>query len=133
MTHPGPVMDADALQDLAASIALEQPAASLEHPFGPTWDVFKVAGLVFALITDEPGRRIINLKAEPEECRALCEQFDSITPGYHMNKKHWISLSAGEGIDAELVRELVLGSYRLVVAKLPRSRRPVDPEAWGLA
>lgn len=126
-------MDAQSLHVVARAIALEQPLSTLEHPFGPEWDVMKVAGLVFCLLTVEPGRAIVTVKAEPPECEALCQEFASIAPGYHMNKRHWVSVAAGEGVDDALVRELVVGSYRLVVGKLPRARRPIDPATYGVA
>jgi hypothetical protein len=69
--------------------------------------------------------------ADPSEAHALREQYRHITPGYHMNKKHWITLESGEGVDKELVRELVTDSYRLVVAHLPKAQRPVDPHTYG--
>lgn len=71
------------------------------------------------------------LKADPGEAAALREQYSHITPGYHMNKNHWITLESGEGVDKELVRELVIDSYRLVVAHLPGAERPVDPHTYG--
>ncbi|QBI56217.1 MmcQ/YjbR family DNA-binding protein [Streptomonospora litoralis] len=54
-----------------------------------------------------------------------------ITAGYHMNKRHWITLAPGDSVDTKLVEELVTESYRLVLATLPRSRRPIAPEAVG--
>ena len=48
-----------------------------------------------------------------------------------MNKKHWITLESGEGVDEDLVRELVTDSYRLVVAHLPKVEQPVDPHTYG--
>ncbi len=45
-----------------------------------------------------------------------------ISPGYHMNKKHWITVESGE---------LVTDSYRLVVAHLPKAERPVGPHTYG--
>ncbi|MEU5993104.1 hypothetical protein ABZ806_29400 [Spirillospora sp. NPDC047418] len=50
--------------------------------------------------------------------------------GHHMNKRHWITLGPGDAIDKKLVKELV-ELYRLVVANLPKSRRPVDPAQFG--
>ncbi|MDX6590814.1 MAG: hypothetical protein QOJ13_10 [Gaiellales bacterium] len=49
-----------------------------------------------------------------------------------MNKKHWITLAAGDSIDQNLVEELVTDSYRLVVGNLPKPRRPVDPDTFDL-
>ena len=61
------------------------------------------------------------------------EMHAAVTRGYHMNKKHWITLESGGSIDEKLVEELVTESYRLVVGNLPRSDRPVDPAAYGTA
>ncbi|GLH98662.1 MmcQ/YjbR family DNA-binding protein [Phytohabitans aurantiacus] len=116
-------MNGSALHKSAANCAEELPGAQLEHPFGPDWEVFKVGGKVFMLMTEVPGRPVVILKADPGEALALREQYRHITPGYHMNKRHWITVDAGEGIDEELVRELVTDSYRLVVARLPKADR----------
>ena len=50
-----------------------------------------------------------------------------------MDKRHWLSLAAHPDLDEQLVRDLVTESYLLIVAKLPRTRRPVDPEIFGRA
>ena len=63
--------------------------------------------------------------------QALRDEYAEITPGYHMNKRHWVSVRAGEALSRRFVRELVVDSYRLVLEKLPRSVRPVDPETYG--
>ncbi|KKD02329.1 MmcQ/YjbR family DNA-binding protein, partial [Streptomyces sp. WM6386] len=124
-------MNEPALHKTAADCAEELPGTQLEHPFGPDWEVYKVRGKVFMLMTEVPGRPVVILKANPGEAHALREQYSHITPGYHMNKKHWITLESGEGVDEELVRELVTDSYRLVVAQLPKAERPVDPHTYG--
>lgn len=124
-------MNETTLHKTAAACAEELPGARLEHPFGDDWEVFKVRGKVFMLMTEVPGRPVVILKAAPGEAHALRQQFSHITPGYHMNKKHWITLESGEGVDEELVRELVTDSYRLVVARLPKADRPVDPHTYG--
>lgn len=61
------------------------------------------------------------------------ERNSHITPGYHMNKKHWITLEAGEGVDEKLAEELVTDSYLLVVSQLPKAEQPVDPHTYGSA
>jgi predicted DNA-binding protein (MmcQ/YjbR family) len=114
-------MNGSALHKTAAACAQELPGAQLEYPFGPAWEVFKVRGKVFMLMTEVQGRPVVTLKADPVEAHALREQYSYITPGYHMNKKHWITLDSGEGVDKELVEELVTDSYRLVVAHLPKA------------
>lgn len=124
-------MRAERVRRVAHEKAIQFPAVTVEYPFGPEWEVYKVLGKVFMLRAEVRGKTIVNLKADPEDVRALCDGFDEITPGYHMNKKHWISVYGGEGIDARLVEELVIDSYRLVVEKLPRAKRPVDPATFG--
>jgi predicted DNA-binding protein (MmcQ/YjbR family) len=86
------------------------------------------ASKVFMLMTEVPGRPVVILKSDPSDAEALRTAYADITPGYHMNKKHWITLSPGNSIGTKLVEDLVTDSYRLVVDTLPRSRRPVVPE-----
>ncbi|MFI6647591.1 MmcQ/YjbR family DNA-binding protein [Streptomyces sp. NPDC050529] len=124
-------MNGTPLHKTAANGAEELPGALLEHPFGDDWEVLKVRGKVFMLMTEVPGRPVVILKADPGEAHALREQYSHITPGYHMNRKHWITPEAREGVDKELVRELVTDSYRLVVAHLPKAEQAVDPHTYG--
>ncbi|MFC9551630.1 MmcQ/YjbR family DNA-binding protein [Rhodococcus sp. NPDC056960] len=124
-------MKGTTLQEHARSRADELPGTSLEHPFGPEWEVYMVRGKVFMLLTAVTGEPIVILKAAPADGEALRSAHADITPGYHMNKRHWITLSPGESIDKALVNELVTESYLLVVENLPRTERPVDPATFG--
>lgn len=124
-------LDGATLLKTAADCAEELPGAGLEYPFGDDWEVFKVRGKVFMLMTEVPGRPVVILKSDPAEALGLREQYENITPGYHMNKKHWITVESGDTIGEQLVRELVTESYRLVVDRLPKSRQPVDPHTYG--
>ncbi|MDY0892773.1 MmcQ/YjbR family DNA-binding protein [Frigoribacterium sp. CFBP9030] len=124
-------MKADTMQEHARARATELPGADLVQPFGPDWDVFKVRGKAFMLTTEITGEPIVVLKAAPEDAKALREQHDDITPGYHMNKKHWITVHPGGDLSAPLVDDLVTESYLLVVEGLPHVRRPVDPTTFG--
>jgi predicted DNA-binding protein (MmcQ/YjbR family) len=124
-------MAATQLIAIATARAEELPGAERENPFGPEWDVYKVRGKVFLLVPlDDTGR--VTLKSHPDDSVALRETFSDIVPGYHMNKKHWITLRPGPSLEDELVTELVTESYRLVVEKLPRAHRPVDPTSFGI-
>ncbi len=98
------------------------PATELSYPFGEETPVFKVVGKVFAILNAEEGPGSITLKADPEDARALVSTFPDVTPGYHMNKKHWISVALPSA-DVPL-EELIRDSYDLVVAGLPRTQRP---------
>lgn len=125
-------MHASELVSLASARAEELPGAEKEHPFGPEWDVYKVRGRVFLLIpVDGTGR--VTLKSHPDDAVALRGAFADIIPGYHMNKKHWITLMPGPSLEAGLIPELVTESYLLVVEKLPRALRPVDTGTFGRA
>ncbi|MGW5590592.1 MmcQ/YjbR family DNA-binding protein, partial [Streptomyces sp. NPDC003857] len=66
------------------------------------------------------------LKADPDDAAALREQYTGITPGYHMNKTHWITVEGGDTINEKLVKELITDSYHLVVSGLPKSKQPTD-------
>jgi predicted DNA-binding protein (MmcQ/YjbR family) len=83
------------------------------------------------LMTEVQGSPVVILKADPGEALALREHNSHITPGYHMNKKHWITLEEGESVDEKLVEELVTDSYLLVVAHLSKAEQPVDPHTYG--
>lgn len=82
-------------------------------PFGPDTLVFRVKEKLFALcdVNDFDG---INLKCEPERAIELRERFPGITPGYHMNKKHWNTVATDGSVPDKLVLELVDHSYELV-------------------
>lgn len=124
-------MDEQELLAWADEVAMQCPGAELEHPFGPETDVYKVRGRMFLMRLELRGQWMVNLKVEPQDGQALRDEHAEITPGYHMNKRHWVSVRAGEALNRQFVRELVVDSYRLVVEKLPRRERPVDPETYG--
>ncbi|MEV0074532.1 MULTISPECIES: MmcQ/YjbR family DNA-binding protein [unclassified Amycolatopsis] len=124
-------LDGDKLQKIAGDCGVALPGADLEHRSGPDWDLYKVRGKVFMLMTDLPGHPVVVVKADPDNATALREQHADITLGYHMNKKHWITVEGGGTIGAKLVKELVIDSYRLVVGGLPKPERPVDPQIYG--
>ena len=88
-------MNENTLQEQARERAQELPGAGLEYPFGPEWEVFKVRDKVFMLLTAITGEPIVIVKAAPEDGKALREQYEDVTPGYHMNKQHWITLHPG--------------------------------------
>lgn len=124
-------MTVSPFQELARQRTYELPGAELSHPFGEEHDVWKVCGKVFMLQSVLRGEPIVTLKARPQDSRELREAFPSITPGYHMNKKHWITLREDPTIPAEIVTDLVTESYLLVVETLPKRLRPVDPDRFA--
>ena len=121
------------LQERSATRAEELPGAERTHQSTGDWDVWKVGGKVFMLQTAMPGEPVVILKADPADAASLREAHAKITPGYHMDKRHWITLHPGGDLDSELAHDLVTDSYLLVVEGLPKSRRPVDPETFRRA
>ena len=97
--------------------------ATEEYPFGPEALVFKVRGKMFALLAkdDKPPR--ITLKCEPDNAVQLCDQYSSISPGYYMNKKHWITISLDGEISKGAIIQFLDDSYNLVVNKLSKKEK----------
>lgn len=132
-------MDPDTVLTLAHDQAIQYPSVEIEHPFGPEYNVYKVRGKMFLMAFDLRGVPSLNLKIDPLDGEVLCDAYEEITPGYHMSKKHWITVAgagaaedgSGNILDPDLLRDLVLESYCLVVAKLPKKDRPVDPKTFG--
>ena len=83
-------------------------------PFGPETSVFKVGGKMFALAQLKQRPLKVSVKCEPELGEQLRGTYEEIEPGYHLNKRHWLTVSCGGAATDELVRELVAGSYDLV-------------------
>ena len=90
-----------------------------EFPFDETTLVFKVMGKMFAL-TGVDTFESINLKCEPEHAIQLREQYSGIIPGYHMNKKHWNTVSTQGELTDKLIKKLIDISYDLVVKGLTK-------------
>lgn len=90
-----------------------------EFPFGEDTLVFKVMGKLFAL-TDVESFESVNLKVDPEVGAELREQYSSVLPGYHMNKKHWITVIMDGSISDKLLCQWIDNSYNLVTASLPK-------------
>lgn len=95
-----------------------------EFPFGEETLVYKVLGKMFAL-TDVEQFESINLKVVPEEGVILREQYAAVLPGYHMNKKHWISVLMDGSVSDKLVFQWIDNSYNLVSASLPNKDREI--------
>src|ERR1700759_5131280 len=99
------------------------PEAEETTPFGPEILVYKVGGKMFALASPDEYPPRINLKCDPERALELRDRYEEITPGYHMNKRHWNTLNLGGSLSAKLVHELIDHSYQLVVDALPKKKR----------
>jgi predicted DNA-binding protein (MmcQ/YjbR family) len=117
-------------QHQAMSLCSSLAGAELTHPFGDSSVIFKVSGRIFAAISGDDPSSLITLKCDPGYAASLVSEYDDIKPGYHMNKRHWISAPLGRPVDPSgrpvpggLLRELIRESYDLVVAALPARER----------
>jgi predicted DNA-binding protein (MmcQ/YjbR family) len=112
-------MDAAALRDWC----LSQPGAREEFPFGPETSVFKVAGKLFALSALDRTPLQVSVKCEPELAVGLREAHPAIRPGYHLNKRHWNTITLDGSLPDQVVRDLIQDSYDLIVGALPQRVR----------
>lgn len=104
---------------------LQQLQSVEDFPFGPEYYVYKVAGKVFAILAERQGLASVNLKCDPTEALMLRDIFSAVTPGYHMNKKHWNTLLLDGSVPLNEIKRQIDNSYALVVQTLPKSRRPL--------
>ena len=96
------------------------PGAGESFPFGPGAAVFKVGGKVFAIV-DDVGQRI-SLKGDPDDNVALRQMYPGVIPGYHLNKKHWNTVTVAD-VPFDEVAAMIDASYDLVVSSLSKAAR----------
>ncbi|MBO9541546.1 MmcQ/YjbR family DNA-binding protein [bacterium] len=102
---------------------MAKPGVSASYPFGPEAHVFKVLDKMFALVAVDSAPLRVSLKCDPERALILRETYPAIQPGYHLNKRHWNTLTLDESLSDELVLQLVAHSYELVVKSLKKAER----------
>jgi predicted DNA-binding protein (MmcQ/YjbR family) len=104
---------------------LSLPHATEDTPFGETILVFRIGNKIFAMTDIENFPFKCSLKCDPERSVELRERYEEIVPGWHLNKKHWITVEPGSTLPESLIRELVRHSYELVFASLKRKDREI--------
>jgi predicted DNA-binding protein (MmcQ/YjbR family) len=116
-------MDGEELRAKCLALA----GASEEFPFGGEVSVFKVAGKMFALcpLDEEPLR--LSVKCQPDLAVQLRAAHPAIVPGYHLSKRHWNTITLDGSLPDQMISEMIVDSYDLVVASLPKARRPGLP------
>jgi predicted DNA-binding protein (MmcQ/YjbR family) len=102
---------------------LAKPGAAEERPFGPDALVFKVMGKMFALVAWQAQPLTISLKCDPHLAEMLRTTYGAVRPGYHLNKRHWNTVTLDRSIPAEEIREMIDNSYALVVKGLKKADR----------
>lgn len=102
---------------------LSLPNTWLDVPFGEGTSVYKVGdkaageGKIFAIIADDSKPLRVSLKCDPELALTLRDKYESVLPGYHLNKKHWNTLLITGQLEDDEVKDLASLSYQLVTGQ----------------
>ncbi|GAA4975733.1 MmcQ/YjbR family DNA-binding protein [Yinghuangia aomiensis] len=105
------------------SVCLDFNGSREEFPFNPDVSVFKVGKKVFALSSLGAVPLTISLKCDPQIALRLRAEYPAIVGGYHLNKRHWNTVTLDGTVPEQLVRDMIEDSYDLIVAQLPRMER----------
>ena len=112
------------LEELRA-YCLQKKGASIDFPFDDVTMVIKVGCKMFILIAIENDPIRINLKCDPFNAEGLRERYNAVTPGYHMNKKHWNTVSMDNTIPDSIIKEMIDDSYELVFSKFSKNNKEI--------
>ncbi|HEY0965084.1 MAG TPA: MmcQ/YjbR family DNA-binding protein [Candidatus Saccharimonadales bacterium] len=102
---------------------LSFPNTWLDFPFGEGTSVYKVGnkaendGKLFAIIADGSSPLRVSLKCDPLLAQSLREKYESVQPGYHLNKKHWNTVICTGQLSDDEVKDLARLSYDLVAGR----------------
>jgi predicted DNA-binding protein (MmcQ/YjbR family) len=113
----------DSLRNKVIAACGAKPGSAEDYPFGDGVAVFKVAGKMFALVELGPLPGSVSLKCDPDFAVDLRARYAAITPGYHLNKRHWNTITLDGSVPEDEVLDLTDQSYQLVVGRLPRAER----------
>jgi predicted DNA-binding protein (MmcQ/YjbR family) len=119
-------MDPAALRDQCLAF----PGSEETFPFGAEASVFRVAGKMFALSALRRKPLQISLKCEPLIAEQLRAAHPAVRPGYHLNKRHWNTVTIDGSLPERMIKDMIEDSYDLVVSHLPASRRRAL--GWGI-
>lgn len=92
----------------------------LDYPFGEHVGVYKVghkeqgAGKMFAIVAEADKPLKLSLKCDPQLAEVLREKYETVLPGYHLNKKHWNTIICSGQVPDDELRDLIRHSYELV-------------------
>lgn len=93
---------------------LSMPNARLDYPFGENVAVYKAGDKMFALIHEKSDPVRLSLKCDPQLSELLREKYETVMPGYHLNKKHWNTILLTGQLSWDEIKDLIRLSYGLV-------------------
>lgn len=94
---------------------LSMPNATLDYPFGEDVAVYKVNGKMFALIQEKDDPLHLSLKCDPQLAELLRDKYETVMPGYHLNKKHWNTIVLTGQLEWPELQDLIRHSYQLII------------------
>jgi predicted DNA-binding protein (MmcQ/YjbR family) len=95
---------------------LTLPNARLDYPFGKDVAVYKAGDKMFALIAEGAKPVRISLKCDPLLAETLREKYETVLPGYHLNKKHWNTIICSGQLGEDEIKDLIVHAHQLVTA-----------------
>lgn len=94
------------------------PGVWLDYPFGKEYAVYKFGtkpdGKITAIIEEKSAPLRVSLKCDPQLAEVLREKYETVLPGYHLNKKHWNTIICSGQLSKEEIQDLFRLSYQLV-------------------
>ena len=115
----------------ARAYLLGHPEAWEDFPFDAETAVMKIKNKMFATLGTNSGVAAINLKCDPDEAVMLRDIFEAVTPGYHMNKRHWNTVVLDGSVPVGEIERMMDRSYGLVVKGLKKVEREALLLAYG--
>ena len=109
------------------------PGATEEYPFTLAVRVFKVGGKMFAVTGVDDDPPCLTLKGTPDDNEIDRAEYPAVRPGWHMNKRHWNTITLDGSVPDEVLAEMISASHALVVHGLPRALRPALLEETNAA
>ena len=100
-----------------------KPGVTVEFPFDSSCMSFKLVSKFFAFINIDKERDAISLKCDPLLAVAFREEYKGVTPGYHLNKRHWNTVYGDMDVPMEKVLEMIDMSYNLIYKGLKKKER----------
>jgi predicted DNA-binding protein (MmcQ/YjbR family) len=114
--------------EIIRKYCLKKKAVTESFPFGESTLVFKVSGKIFLLLALDNTPLQFNVKCDPEQAEDFREEYASVIPAFHMNKKHWNTVILDGRIPSRVIWEMIDASYLLVVRSLPlKERKKLEP------
>ena len=119
-------MEAENIRELLLSF----PEVTEETPFDANTVVYKTAGKMFALTNWSNHPLHFNLKCDPQKAELLRDQYSCVVPGYHMNKKHWNTVTVDGSVEDSILQSWIIDSFLCVVRGMPEKHQTRLLQQW---